>query len=188
MCREDCKDPVSTGHSGTGFRVSGMLTAFWTARALLRQAKSYYPTWESPVAMLKPSNVLSFNCVCVCVWRQAEEGRESSSRFTVSVSSCVCQCRPEAFQCHPVGVIIHRTLLPFSALLIHLFLQRPIESPGQLTWSTISVRERISKRNVLTLKQKQVCTIIIFIFISHSHTQTHMDGQMDGCMHMAIHE
>lgn len=178
MCREDCKDPVSTGHSGTGFRVSGMLTAFWTARALLRQAKSYYPTWESPVAMLKPSNVLSFNCVCMCVWRQAEEGRESSSRFTVSVSSCVCQCRPEAFQCHPVGVIIHRTLLPFSALLIHLFLQRPTESPGQ---HNIGKRTNFQKKCVNTETKTGMHNNYIHIYISFPHTNTY--GWSDGWMH-----
>ena len=118
-----CKDPVSTDHSRAGFRVSEMLTAFWTASTPLWQAKSYYPTWVSPVALLKPSNMLSFKCVCVCVcvcvrvWRQAERGRESSSRFTVSVSSCVCQCWPEAFQCYPVCVIIHHTLLSSQFLL-----------------------------------------------------------------------
>lgn len=61
-----CMDPVSTGHSHTGFGVSGMLTAFWTARTLLWQAKSYYPTWDSPVALLRPSNMLSFKCVSAC--------------------------------------------------------------------------------------------------------------------------
>lgn len=29
------KDPVSTGLRGAGFRVSGMLTVFWTASTLL---------------------------------------------------------------------------------------------------------------------------------------------------------
>lgn len=61
-----CTNPVSTGHSHTGLRVSGMLTAFWTAHTLLWQAKSYYPTWDSPVALLRPSNMLSFKCVSAC--------------------------------------------------------------------------------------------------------------------------
>lgn len=58
-----CKDPVSMGRSGIGFKVSGLLTGFWTTCTLLWQGKSYYSTWESPVAPLKPSNMLSFKCV-----------------------------------------------------------------------------------------------------------------------------
>lgn len=103
-----CKDPVSTGHNGTGFRVSGMLTVFWTTRTLLWQAKSYYPTWESPVALLNPQPC---SVSSVCEQRQPERSRESSSRFTLSVSSCVCQCWPEAFQCHLFRVFIHHTFL-----------------------------------------------------------------------------
>lgn len=41
--------------------------------------------------------------VRVCVWKQAEKGTEPSNRFTVSVSSCVFQCWPKAFQYHPVS-------------------------------------------------------------------------------------
>ncbi len=134
-----CKDPVSAGHSGAGFRVSGMLTAFWTASTPLRQAKSYYPTWDSPVALLKPSNMLSFKCVCacmcVCVWRQAEKGRESSSRFTVSVSSCVCQCWPQGFWMLSslCDYTSYAPLLPFSALLILFFLKSPQKPRAVLT-------------------------------------------------------
>lgn len=81
-CQRKCvgktagKDPVSTGHSCAGFRVSGMLTAFWTTSTLLWQAKSYYPTWDSPVALLKPSNMLSFKCVCACMCVCLKTGRE----------------------------------------------------------------------------------------------------------------
>lgn len=100
-------DPVSTSFSGAGFRLRGMLTAFWTACTPLWQAKSYYLTWDSPSGTAQTLKCAQFQ---LCFWRQAEKGRESSIRFTMSVCSCVCQCWPEAFQSYPGCVIILYTI------------------------------------------------------------------------------
>lgn len=66
------KDPVSTSFSGAGFRLRGVLTAFWTACTLLWQAKSYYLTWDSPSGTAQTLKCAQFQ---VCFWRQAEKGQ-----------------------------------------------------------------------------------------------------------------
>lgn len=129
-----CKDPVSTGHSCAGFRVSGMLTAFWTACTLLWQAKSYYPTWDSPVALLKPSNMLSFKCVCVLVCVASWEGqRVIQYIYCVSKQLCLSVLAWGFSVSYSLcDYTLFAPLLPCSALLIPHFITSPQKASAVL--------------------------------------------------------